>query len=77
MFTWSAKSGKELVQLCTAFLFFSDRRKKVMVYDKVKCKIASDGGVAEQGSPKELLEKNGVFAQMVKLQTEGQNWSIA
>ena len=47
--------------ICTAFLFFWNRRKKVMVYDKVKCKIASDGGVAEQGSPKELLEKNGVL----------------
>ena len=42
-----------------------------------KIVVLSDGGVAEQGSPKELLEKNGVFAQMVKLQTEGQNWSIA
>lgn len=42
-----------------------------------KIVVLSDGGVAEQGSPKELMEKNGVFAQMVKLQTEGQNWSIA
>ncbi|MBQ8135559.1 MAG: ABC transporter ATP-binding protein [Clostridia bacterium] len=42
-----------------------------------KIVVLSDGGVAEQGSPAELMEKNGVFAQMVKLQTEGQNWSIA
>lgn len=42
-----------------------------------KVVVLSDGGVAEQGSPAELLKKNGVFAQMVRLQTEGQNWSIA
>ena len=28
-----------------------------MVYDKVKCKIASDGGVAEQGFPKEFWRR--------------------
>lgn len=39
--------------------------------------VLSDGCVAEQGTPGELLEKNGIFAQMVRLQTEGQNWSIA
>ena len=42
-----------------------------------KIVVLSDGGVAEQGSPADLMEKNGVFAQMVRLQTEGQNWSIA
>lgn len=42
-----------------------------------KIVVLSDGGVAEQGSPAELMEKNDVFAQMVRLQTEGQNWSIA
>ena len=42
-----------------------------------KVVVLSDGGVAEQGSPAELMEQDGVFAQMVRLQTEGQNWSIA
>ena len=42
-----------------------------------KVVVLSDGCVAEQGTPDELLKKNGIFAHMVKLQTEGQNWSIA
>ena len=42
-----------------------------------KIVVLSDGGVAEQGTPAELLKKNGIFAEMVRLQTEGQNWSIA
>lgn len=42
-----------------------------------KIVVLSDGGVAEQGSPKELMERGGIFAEMVRLQTEGQNWSIA
>lgn len=41
-----------------------------------KVVVLYDGCVAEQGTPDELLKKNGIFAQMVKLQTEGQNWSI-
>ena len=36
-----------------------------------------DGTVAEEGSPKDLEEKNGVYAHMVKLQTESQNWKLA
>ena len=42
-----------------------------------KIVLLSDGGVAEQGSPAELMERGGIFADMVRLQTEGQNWSIA
>ncbi len=42
-----------------------------------KIVVLSDGRVAEQGSPEELLKSGGVFADMVRLQTEGQNWSIA
>ena len=39
--------------------------------------VLADGGVAEQGSPAELMERGGIFADMVQLQAEGQNWSIA
>ena len=39
--------------------------------------LLSDGVVAEQGTPDELLAKNGIFAQMARLQSEGQNWAIA
>ena len=42
-----------------------------------KIVVLSDGRVAEQGLPAELLKSGGVFADMVRLQTEGQNWSIA
>ena len=42
-----------------------------------KIVVLSDGGVAEQGSPAELMQRDGIFAEMVRLQTEGQNWSIA
>lgn len=42
-----------------------------------KIVVLSEGRVAEQGSPKELMERGGIFADMVKLQTEGQNWSIS
>ena len=41
-----------------------------------KIVVLADGGVAEQGSPAELMKQGGVFARMVRLQTEGQNWSI-
>ena len=36
-----------------------------------KIVVLSDGRVAEQGSPAELLKSGGVFADMVRLQTEG------
>lgn len=42
-----------------------------------KIVVLSDGTVAEQGAPAELMKSGGVFADMVRLQTEGQNWSIA
>ena len=36
-----------------------------------------DGGrVAEQGSPAELLARGGLFARMVRLQTESAEWAI-
>ena len=42
-----------------------------------KVVVLSGGRVAEQGAPKDLMERGGIFADMVRLQTEGQNWSIA
>ena len=32
--------------------------------------VLSDGTVSEQGTPDELMEKNGEFARMVRLQQE-------
>ena len=41
-----------------------------------KIVVLADGRVAEQGSPEELYQKNGIYTHMVKLQTESQNWAI-
>ena len=38
--------------------------------------VLKDGAVAEQGSPAELLQSGGIFARMVKRQTESQNWTL-
>ena len=38
--------------------------------------VLKDGTVAEQGSPVELLQSGGIFAHMVKCQTESQNWTL-
>lgn len=39
--------------------------------------VVLDGGrVAEQGSPAELMGRDGLFARMVRLQTESAEWAI-
>jgi ATP-binding cassette subfamily B protein len=39
--------------------------------------VLSDGKVAEEGSPSELLAKeNGIFRRMTKLQDESAGWSV-
>ncbi len=38
--------------------------------------VLNDGIIIEDGTPKELMKKNGVFTKMVKLQKESSNWSI-
>ena len=56
-------------------LVIAHRMRTVAGADKIV--VLSNGTVAEEGSPKELAEKNGVYAHMVKLQTESQNWKLA
>ncbi len=55
-------------------LVIAHRMRTVQSADKVV--VLSGGKVAEQGSPAELLAMNGIFAQMVRLQTQGQSWTI-
>ncbi len=55
-------------------LVIAHRMRTVAGADKIV--VLSDGTVAEEGSPKNLAEKNGVYAHMVKLQTESQNWQL-
>lgn len=55
-------------------LIIAHRMRTVSGADKIV--VLKDGKVKEEGSPSELIEKNGIFTRMVKLQTEGQSWAI-
>ena len=55
-------------------LLIAHRMRTVAGADKVV--VLSDGTVAEQGRPNELLGRNGIYTRMVRLQTESQDWSI-
>ena len=56
-------------------LVIAHRMRTVMGADKVV--VLDEGRVAEQGSPNELLSADGMFARMVKLQSESAAWSFA
>lgn len=55
-------------------LVIAHRMRTVRSADKVV--VLAEGKVAEQGSPVELLAMDGIFAHMVRLQTQGQSWTI-
>lgn len=55
-------------------LLIAHRMRTVAGADKIV--VLSDGTVAEQGKPDELLSRNGIYSRMVKLQTQSQNWAI-
>lgn len=55
-------------------LLIAHRMRTVAGADKVV--VLSDGTVAEQGRPGQLLRQNGIYTRMVGLQTESQNWAI-
>ncbi len=55
-------------------IVIAHRMRTVAGADKIV--VLSDGTVKESGKPSELLRKNGTFAQMVKTQNAGQNWSM-
>ena len=55
-------------------IVIAHRMRTVMAADKV---VVLDGGrVAEQGSPAELMAQGGLFARMVRLQTESAKWAL-
>ena len=56
-------------------LIIAHRMRTVSGADKIV--VLKDGAVAEQGSPAELMQTDGIFAHMVQLQTESQSWTIA
>ncbi len=41
-----------------------------------KVVVLSDGRVAEQGSPEELLDTGEIYSRMVKAQMIGMDWGI-
>lgn len=55
-------------------LVIAHRMRTVAGADKIV--VLAGGRVAEQGTPEELYQKNGIYSRMVKLQTEGQNWVL-
>ena len=56
-------------------LVIAHRMRTVEASDRII--VLSDGKVAEQGSPSELLAKeNGIFWQMTRLQAESAGWSV-
>ena len=56
-------------------LVIAHRMRTVMGADKVV--VLDEGHVVEQGSPSELLAADGMFARMVRLQSESATWSLA
>ena len=52
-------------------MVIAHRMRTVAGADKIV--VLSDGKVAETGTPDELMKKDGIFAHMSKLQTQGQN----
>ena len=55
-------------------MVIAHRMRTVAGADKIV--VLSDGKVAETGTPDELMKKDGIFAHMTKLQTQGQNWNL-
>ena len=56
-------------------IIIAHRMRTVSGADKIV--VLSDGVVKESGKPEELLRQDGIFAKMVRTQTEGQAWTIA
>lgn len=55
-------------------LVIAHRMRTVASADKIV--VLADGKVAEEGTPPQLLQQNGIFAHMSRLQTESQNWAL-
>ena len=55
-------------------LVIAHRMRTVEAADKIV--VLSDGKVAEEGAPQELLEKGGLFRRMVELQRQSAKWQL-
>lgn len=56
-------------------LVIAHRMRTVAGAEKIV--VLDHGVVAEQGAPQALLQNDGVFSRMVKLQTAGQQWTMS
>ena len=70
------RNVKTVAQECKdkTVLVIAHRMRTVAGADKIV--VLSQGTVAEEGAPKELQKKNGLYARMVELQTESQDWRL-
>ena len=55
-------------------LVIAHRMRTVAGADQIV--VLADGTVAEKGSPEALMQRDGLYAHMVKLQTESRGWTI-
>ncbi|QIB68910.1 ABC transporter ATP-binding protein [Aminipila butyrica] len=55
-------------------LIIAHRMRTVAGADQIV--VLAEGNVVEQGDPKTLLDKKGLFSHMVDLQRQGQNWTL-
>ena len=55
-------------------LVIAHRMRTIAGADKIV--VLRGGMVAEEGAPETLMDRNGIYAHMVKLQSEGARWSI-
>ncbi|MDE6763188.1 MAG: ABC transporter ATP-binding protein/permease [Oscillospiraceae bacterium] len=67
------ESLSKLIESKTVMII-AHRMRTVAGADKIV--VLADGTVAEQGKSDELLNKNGLYSHMVKLQTESQGWVL-
>lgn len=55
-------------------LVIAHRMRTIAGADKIV--VLSGGEVAEQGSPEQLMEQDGIYRRMTQLQSESQNWAL-
>lgn len=67
------KALTELIKNKTVIVI-AHRMRTIANADKII--VLDDGEIVEEGSPKELLEKNGLFTKMVNIQKESSNWNL-
>ena len=55
-------------------LVIAHRMRTVEAADKIV--VLADGRVAEEGTPVELMDKNGLYRRMVELQRQSAGWQL-